>query len=89
MRAGGAYISIVHRTPTATKPGVANVSLTANASRGDQLALIGGLVAAGQLRPVVNASFSMDAAVAAMRATERGVVGKVGLYAWVPVRSHE
>ena len=87
VRAGGAYISVVHRTPMAPKPGVANVSLTANASRGDQLAVVGGLVAAGKLRPVVNASFPMDAAVAAMRATERGVVGKVGLYAWAPVRS--
>lgn len=84
VRTGGAYISIVHRTPSAVKPGVANASLTANASRGDQLALLGGLVEAGQLRPVVNASFSMDAAVAALTATERGAVGKIGLYAWMP-----
>lgn len=81
VRRGGAYVSIVHQAPSVPKPGVANVTLVANASTIAASASKSSGRAAGTLRPVVKKTFPIDSAVTAMRAAQQGVVGKVGLTA--------
>ena len=80
VRAGGAYVSLVHALPSAKKAGVFITALSCNHSRVDTLHRLAQLVEAQQVLPVVMQSYPMSRANAALEHSRSShVLGKIAM----------
>ena len=80
VRAGGAYVSLVHALPRAKKAGVFITALSCNHSRIDTLDRLARLVEAQKLVPVVMQTYPMRRAKAALEHSRSShVLGKIAM----------
>merc|ERR1712224_527454 len=81
LRPGGAFVSLVHKSPDHPRANRSSFEVICNSSRNDDLNIMQTLVENGKLEPVVQESFSLDTVPSLGFETSKsgGVVGKLGV----------